>query len=389
MRTDRGANGALARGTIDEIDGLRGVAIALVMLHRFWPRSGPLAAHAALANVGWVGVDLFFVVSGFLITGILLDTRGERGWFKNFWARRALRIFPLYYAFVALAFVAFPLLEGARFGASGFVRESGSPLWYAFYLGNVREALVGHEPSYFLGTLWSLSIEEQFYLTFPLVVALLGPRRLRPALVGLVAFAPAFRLATMLAWPGAERVQYLATPSRVDVIAVGALLALLLRSEVRLPSPRASAFGLAAAAAAFAVAWGAGGLDRTQPFGRVLGYSIVAVLFGALVLFTLLHRDAPATALLRARPLRALGKLCYGLYLLHRPADAIVGAVTHRLTILASHPALGIAARFAVAIALATASWHLFEKRVLALKTRFSSPRHPATLASAAPRLAA
>src|SRR2546429_456182 len=96
------------RGHIAELDGLRGIAILLVMLHHFWPKSGILTHWASVAHLGWIGVDLFFVLSGFLIAGILLDGRGEQGYYRNFYARRALRIFPLYYCFLAVAFVLIP-----------------------------------------------------------------------------------------------------------------------------------------------------------------------------------------------------------------------------------------------------------------------------------------
>src|SRR5262245_55356351 len=123
---------SLVRGHIRELDGLRGIAIALVMIHHFWPRSGPLtqARWQEIAHLGWIGVDLFFVVSGFLITGILLDTRGEPNYYRNFYARRALRIFPLYYVFLTAAFVLIPPVQRGSYYQTAFLRESGSPLWY-------------------------------------------------------------------------------------------------------------------------------------------------------------------------------------------------------------------------------------------------------------------
>src|SRR3990170_3796259 len=100
------------RGNIRELDGLRGIAILLVILHHYWPREGPWAAYHAVPHLGWVGVDLFFVVSGFLITGILLDTRNATGFFSHFYARRALRIFPLYYVLLLAVFSLIPMLQG-------------------------------------------------------------------------------------------------------------------------------------------------------------------------------------------------------------------------------------------------------------------------------------
>ncbi len=147
------APGRVDRGFIPELDGLRGIAILLVMVHRFWPRSGT-GVMADAAGAGWIGVDLFFVISGFLITGILLDTKDEPGYFKNFYARRVLRIFPLYYLFVGAVLVAF---SGPEFNA-----HAGSPIWYLVHLGNVPESLLGNDVPYWLAPVWSLAIEEQF-----------------------------------------------------------------------------------------------------------------------------------------------------------------------------------------------------------------------------------
>src|SRR5947209_7946538 len=112
------------------------------MLHHFWPTGGLLGPWAPWAHVGWIGVDLVFIISGFLITGILLDTRGERGYFARFYYRRALRIVPLYYLFLLAAFILIPLAQQGPYFQTPFLEESGSPLWYIFYGGNIREAVL-------------------------------------------------------------------------------------------------------------------------------------------------------------------------------------------------------------------------------------------------------
>ncbi|HEY5944464.1 MAG TPA: acyltransferase, partial [Kofleriaceae bacterium] len=185
--SDRG--NALTKGFIQELDGLRGIAILMVMVHRFWPRTG-VGVAADVAGTGWIGVDLFFVVSGFLIAGILLDTKGDDGYFKNFYARRALRIFPLYYLFVIGVFIAFAHNPEFR-------ERAGSPIWYLVHLGNVPEGLLGLSVPYWIAPVWSLAIEEQFYLTFPWLVRFVDRRRLTIALVGMIAVAPIIRLVTM------------------------------------------------------------------------------------------------------------------------------------------------------------------------------------------------
>src|SRR5437764_12858768 len=143
---------------VPEVDGLRGIAILLVLVHHFGPHVQSPWVQRAM-HLGWIGVDLFFVISGFLITGILLRTRADQQYYSNFYMRRALRIFPLYYLLLFSVFTLIPLVEGGPYFETAFVAESGSPAWYLFYLGNVREAITGHEPAYFLAPLWSLSIE--------------------------------------------------------------------------------------------------------------------------------------------------------------------------------------------------------------------------------------
>lgn len=129
---------------IDEIDGLRGIAILAVMVHRLWPRDA-VNRFGVAADAGWIGVDLFFVISGFLITRILLETRNDPGYFRNFYARRVLRIFPLYYLFVGTLLIVFPLA-----GNTEYLDRSGSPFWYLTFLGNIPEALLGNDPPYWL-----------------------------------------------------------------------------------------------------------------------------------------------------------------------------------------------------------------------------------------------
>ncbi|WP_394822174.1 acyltransferase family protein [Pendulispora albinea] len=383
---------SLTRGFIRELDGLRGIAISLVLVHRFWPDRGPLHRWASLAELGWVGVDLFFVISGFLIAGILLDTRGDPHFYRNFYARRMLRIFPLYYLFVAGCLLLFPLTQPGAYFETPFIQSAGSPLWYLFYLGNVPET-IGHDPPYVLGPIWSLAIEEQFYIVFPFVVATLDPARLKKVLLGLIVLAPLFRLLALLLVPSNERIQYLATPCRMDCISYGALLALLLRIEPSAVGSRASvARALGVVAALCLVAFPLGVLTRTTPWGRVLGYSLVAIAFTVLLAFVLQRRDEAATAFLRWPPLQYVGKICYGTYLLHRPADVFVDKLAERLDILDPQSIPGgatsvalLVAKFGVAIAFATASWYAFEKPILRLKDRFQPRNHPSATAPIAP----
>ncbi len=378
MNTDR-SSGGIPRGTIRELDGLRGIAILMVMVHHFWPREGYWATLAKVPHLGWIGVDLFFVVSGLLITGILLDTRESPRYFRNFYVRRALRIFPLYYVFLLLMFVGIPLLQGGPWATSEFVRESGSPWWYILYQGNLREAITGVEPAYVLAPLWSLSIEEQFYLVFPLTVFLLSTRRLRQVLIGAVGFALLFRIVSAFIWPLNERVQYLSTPARVDALAIGALLAIWLRSGAQTRMNRRMLGGVVLLLAAVsALIFGLDGLDRTAWFGRTLGYSVIGMTFGALVLWAVTGREGSDTAWLRWKPLRNVGMVCYGVYLLQRPVQVMVGKVASGLGLPYNPDALyTVPLLIVMTLLVAGCSWVLFERPILGLKRHFSTVGHP------------
>jgi len=366
------------RGSIREFDGLRGIAIFLVMTHHFWPRFGYWSEWASVPHLGWIGVDLFFVLSGFLITGILLDSKDSPHYFRNFYARRVIRIFPLYYLVVIAAFIGIPAMQGGAWSTSEFVRESGSPWWYLLYQGNLREAIVGHEPAYVLAPLWSLSIEEQFYMLFPLLVLMLDRKTLTRTLLALLVFAPLFRFATTLIWPENERIQYLATPSRVDVLSMGGLLALAFRTDSRwIQTGRLRAL-FWPALAVVVITFALGGLDRTRLFGRVLGYSVVGFFFMIAVAYALSLRESASTAWLRVRPLMGLGKICYGVYLLQRPVEVALGKITAALGHPLSDTSLGsVPIKMSAAIAAATVSWLCFERPILELKKRFSIPHHP------------
>ncbi|MBC7978286.1 MAG: acyltransferase [Myxococcales bacterium] len=355
-------------GYIGELDGLRGIAILLVMIHRMVPRTDTGTPWPIEA--GWAGVDLFFVISGFLIAGILIDSREEPDYFRNFYARRVLRIFPLFYLFVGGMLLVFPLTNG------NFLEQAGSPAWYLLQLGNLPEAVLGRDPPYWLAPVWSLAIEEQFYLTFPLLVRWCDPTRLARWLTVIAVLALACRLVTTALVPGLDRMQYMFTLCRLDTIAIGCLLAVFVRSERyqrwRPQLPRVLVPVIAVSAAVLFATQ----LDRTTWFGRTLGYDVVAIGFAALVLLVLELRDRPATAALRVPPLRYLGKLCFGLYLLHRPADTLVLAVVERAGLDANRLAW-LPVKIAVAVGLATLSWRIIERPFLRLKQRFSARTQP------------
>ncbi|MGC1670751.1 MAG: acyltransferase, partial [Candidatus Acidiferrales bacterium] len=160
---------------IPQLDAVRGVAILVVMLHNISFKYSVFHSQQLFRN-GWMGVDLFFVLSGLLITGILLDTKQSQGYFKNFYVRRCLRIWPLYYSLIFFMFVVVRFLNRSEFHN---VLRTSSP-WWAFPLFLQNFLLpVSTDAAGPLGVTWSLAIEEQFYLIWPLIVRFCSPQQLR------------------------------------------------------------------------------------------------------------------------------------------------------------------------------------------------------------------
>src|SRR5438094_6049281 len=166
---------------VPQLDAIRGAAIALVIMHNTSNKYPSLHLHALFSN-GWMGVDLFFVLSGLLITGILVDTRGSEGYLKNFYARRCLRIWPLYCALLLFMFVIVPLLRPSE---AHTVFERSSPWWaYPLFLQNflIPTPTMATGP---LAITWSLAIEAPFYLILPLVVRYCCDAQLRRIAIGM------------------------------------------------------------------------------------------------------------------------------------------------------------------------------------------------------------
>jgi peptidoglycan/LPS O-acetylase OafA/YrhL len=378
--------------TLPALDGLRGLAIAGVLACHFgnaWPGGAPLdRAVRTATDLGWTGVDLFFVLSGFLITGILVDTAGTPGWWRGFLVRRALRIFPLYY----LALVLFGLL-GPALGLVDrwtFGRWGG---WYWAYLGNWAYAARQGIPA--LAHFWSLGVEEQFYLLWPLVVLLAGGRRrLGWIAAGLVAASPVVRawIVHGSGWPvGAA---FRVTLGRLDGLATGALLAVLFRTPgVRGALARAWPWAAVLGAAGFLALAAPLGFDMHRAPLEIWSHTLLAVAFGGALAGAVTGTCAgagPAAVLSRAlsaRPLRALGRVSYGVYVWHffihkwcmtalpsRPAIAAL------LATRAGYLAYAIAG-MAASVGVAGISWRLIERPLLALKDRWAPRvRAPAAL---------
>ncbi|MFL6209331.1 MAG: acyltransferase family protein [Pyrinomonadaceae bacterium] len=309
---------------IKALDGVRGIAILLVILF-----------HYGYLGCGWMGVQLFFVLSGYLITSILLQERRQplKLYLKRFYWRRSLRIFPLYFAYLLVLALAFGLLR---------VPPAFKDQWpYLFtYTYNIRHILPNYDGSLLLIHLWSLSVEEQFYLIWPLLVYLIAPRHFNKALVGILVGVPLVRLALTCLLFGLGKdalysatVMYTQTPCQIDAFATGALIAsvqfgLIKRPRLLFFSAAALVLltGLVSQYTSPVVA-----SDRANSFGYpihllhhyqfVWGYMLLNFIFGLLILLVVQGR-APLPWL-EKHALAFIGKISYGVYIFHYGVLAI------------------------------------------------------------------
>ncbi|GLC28159.1 acyltransferase family protein [Roseisolibacter agri] len=371
-----------AHGRLPALDGLRGLAILLVLVNNLYPEHPSTrfdGAVEAATNLWWVGVDLFFALSGFLITGILCDARGSRHYFRDFYARRALRIAPLYYGvLLALVTGSAVFLSDPGEGGVAFLQKQG---WYWGYLVNVRMARDAPEPApYGTGHFWSLSVEEQFYLVWPAVVLWLAPSRLAKSCVGLLALALALRMWCLASGWSAAAV-YVLTPTHADSLLVGALLALAARAACwwdRATRWAQPAFLLAAPLALALIAWGHTGDPTGHTAAYTVGFTCVAIASGALLVLALDAPPGTRTARLFRHPaMRFFGQYSYGIYVFSGLVDvAMRGAVPFAAALPrvagSQVPAatLVLVTAAGAATALAYVSYHLYEKHWLQLKRR-------------------
>jgi peptidoglycan/LPS O-acetylase OafA/YrhL len=419
------------------LDGLRAIAALLVIfhhLHDYFPILGwPTYYLSRFVQQGWIGVDLFFVLSGFLITGILIDTRAATNYFSGFYARRVLRIFPLYYLVLVGLIATGALLTWRHVsGAAEFARLLPLPQdrWtYFCFLTNWIGLWKAHWDSHFASILahfWSLAIEEQFYLVWPFMVWL-APRRAVPWIAGTLALVAAVVRGAWamhfgpyhLVLPISIEIQ-LATICRLDGLFLGAIGACIFRNPQLLARLRrwlpwiATLFlGAFVAVVTFMVVerdlttyliYGSDFRlahpmeDQILLFSQYGGLSLMAVGFGALVLLAAATEDQRSwmQRLLQSRILAPFGKYSYGMYVYHVPLLGIANlalyprfhphALAQRVLWNCSYIGFIVAASFAIS----AVSYEFFEKKILRFKrhfeARYPQARHPLFVVHPRPR---
>jgi len=390
-------------GRIPELDGLRGVAILLVLFYHYCrigqpsPDGSAAGYFAALFRLGWSGVDLFFVLSGFLIGGILMDARESPSYFRTFYLRRVHRILPAYYVWVTLFAVA--MWVGPRLVAGAEVHSNVPLPFYYLFLQNLVFVAQATVAWFWLSPAWSLAVEEQFYLVAPPLVRWLSPQRLRGALIATILLAPALRVLLALRFPDAPQMAYVLMPCRADALAFGVLAAMAWRSEAARQwlTARASRLRIvllvmfAGLAVMLKFRWA---FFPYSFFMISIGYTLLAAAYCALLLYVLLATRSIAARVMRWRLLREWGKVSYCTYLIHL---AVLGGCHY--FILGAEPRIhdlpgaGVTLlAAALTFALAQLSWRTFEKPLLQRGQRhtFALPQateaaHPVQPASPEP----
>ena len=373
---------SLERGHILALDGLRGIAILMVIFCHFvsnlWITADGWAwPLVAIAHAGWAGVDLFFVLSGFLITGILVDARGSPSYFKAFYARRVLRILPAYYGFLLVIFVLLPLLHLGAGENYMLARQHQS--WYWLHLTNIMMAL-GELPGrgpYPSTLFWSLAVEEQFYFIWPAIVALCSTTTLRKVCIGGVLLCIVLRIVGGMT--GVSELTLSVLPiTRGDTLFVGGLLAIEYRRGgleryvriAKLAAPLATVLLVA-----LTIKYGQ--LDYLDRGTAMFGSIAIMVLGASAVVIGITSETSRYARALRSGVLRFFGRYSYAIYIVH---TAVLAGMNHYRP-FASLPEIGGAALPAqtlwlvVYIGLSTGvamlSWHLVEKHFLRLKRYF------------------
>jgi peptidoglycan/LPS O-acetylase OafA/YrhL len=387
---DQSSFASTSGGRIPVLDGIRGVAILMVMVFHFWLFGTTTGTslweriYSNVAGMGWIGVDLFFVLSGFLITGILYDSRSSEHYYRVFYARRTVRIFPLYYASLALFFWIIPFVLTHIIHRE--FADTHSSVWeklFAWtYLVNWYEGVTGFKGMPLpLAHFWSLAIEEQFYFVWPFLVLTVARRRLMAICCGLTALGLVSR---MIAYGiHIPVIAYTWTFCRADSLAIGAVLALAARdpSDWKIVEKWALFLAICALSAVILLrilnplSVAGPGHDPTFLVGT-FGVSFLGIFFGSCLAVAVSSQERSVLHRSLSSPfLRFFGKYSYCLYVCHVPFIvfcAKAGLQSSYLENFLHSKFLAILVMngigFASTTAIALTSWNLFEKQFLKLK---------------------
>jgi len=371
------------KGHIPALDGVGGLAILLVLMFHFTDWSD---GASQWLRAGWIGVDLFFVLSGFLITRILLETRDSANYFRSFYARRSLRIFPLYFGVLVAIFIVGPWVGLDQL--PGYTELAEKQGWFWTYSPNIYVSITGrfdlHASWLDLTHFWSLAVEEHFYLIWPAAVLLLSHRGLVKLCLICMILAPISRILMIVIW-SRPLGPYFLTFCRIDSLAVGGLMAVLTRQAQGLADAKRKAQVMAIVGTLAMVLLGlrTGRIAAADRLIQMIGFSALGIAFaGMIVLVSITERGRFWSRVWTNPLLGTLGRYSYGIYVYHqlfgrKLATLIAPHLQWAGSLGASLLTIGVG--LLVTLAVAMASYHLLEAPFLRLKSRFTPvrPSHP------------
>jgi peptidoglycan/LPS O-acetylase OafA/YrhL len=355
-------------GRVQELDGLRGVAIAMVLVFHCTRVPTMLPSVAGLAQrvtwSGWAGVDVFFVLSGFLVGGILLSGRDDQGTLKRFFIRRGMRILPLYFVVLLTAW----LIPLVTIGFQRWPFAESLPWWsYATLTQNFARPLL-HTDSGYLGHTWSLALELQVYLVAGLVLLYAPLPRIKLILVAGIVISITCRIAACALGNG--EFGYFALPARLDAACLGALASIVVNDKRALgwiSTRRAALWTTAGILSAGAVALIAAGQGIGSWGSAIYNHAAFAISTTITIVLLIENKDGLANRILKMSWLVGLGSISYAVYLLHMPVVSLSNLAFGNSSMHVDNTAgiFGTIIGLMATLLLSKISWRFFEKRLI------------------------
>jgi peptidoglycan/LPS O-acetylase OafA/YrhL len=351
------------------LDGIRGWAILLVVFfHNF--------GFVKYFGFGWLGVDLFFVLSGFLISNILLNTLNQRNYLKNFYIKRILRIFPLYYSVLIFVLFIFPYFSSIRENLE-FYRDN--QWWFWLYLQNWLFILKPLEKTNLLIHFWSLAVEEQFYLLWPFIILLI---RKEKNLLALLSFLLAFIIfARIVIWQHhIGQLSYFSfyTFTRIDGILIGCMLALIIKMNKDFLRQYSSLIVFILAILNFVFFFLNKANAFSFPFFPFIGYTTFAIIFALLVYEAIIGKTYVVNKIFSNEILVFFGRISFGFYIFHWPVyialnPKLLSFLNNELSLkLSACQFLSSIICTLIGLGISVISYYYFEMKFLKLKTGFN-----------------
>ena len=352
---------------VPALDGLRGVAMLMVVVYHFFRKEefvGPYLKH--FINLGWVSIDMFFVLSGFLIGGILLETKGRKYFFRDFFVRRSLRVFPLYYGSIIILFTLIAIFPSEKY--SYFVENK----WYFWtYTHNILFAFDGWPRSDVINHFWTMAVEEQFYLVCPFVIYFLSRRN-----VGLICGLAIVTAVIVRFNNPSNPYSHVFTLARKDALAIGVLTAILIRNRKTFLEKNTARIFWVSVAILMTLFWIEGGTRHKYVLIAQFGFTLASIIAACLITssYSVGGLGNTLRQVLGSAPLQFFGRYSYGIYIYHwilyRTAHPVVSEQLQNLGLPGANT-ISLFIALGLTVILSVITYHGFELPFLRLKSHF------------------